>query len=135
VWQINAVFHHMLYQLPLLIVLVTGLIVVGARRERAGRRRAGLALAGLVILALDAVVPVLWSVFSLSVMSPHDVSPDRYVTYLTAINVALSAFTAAGIALLIAAAIIDPHRGHDPAGAGPAPARLTPDHPGPDQPA
>ncbi|HET6530167.1 MAG TPA: hypothetical protein VFH03_06065 [Actinoplanes sp.] len=109
-WQLNAVVYQLLYQLPLLLVVITGLILVGARWQRLGRRRAALALTGLIALALDVILSTLWSVFHLSVVSPHDFSESRYVTVVTVVVVLLAALTAVGVALLVAAVVAGPDR-------------------------
>ncbi len=80
VWQLGTAAGHLLVQLPVLAVLVTGLVLVSRRRARIGSRRAGLALAGLATLALGVMLATLWSVLLPTLITEFDLSPTQMGT-------------------------------------------------------
>jgi hypothetical protein len=94
---------QLLVQLPLLAVLVTGLALVAGRRRRIGARRATLALAGLGALALTLFLSVLTSVLVPTLVTEFDVRATQIGVFSAISALAMSALTAAGVALLLAA--------------------------------
>ena len=114
----------------MLAVLVTGIVLVLRGRGRIGARRAAFVLAGLAALALDLVLSTAWLVVAPTLITQLDVRASAFGVYYAVINFFLAALTAAGVGLLVAAALTtgrppggpEPQATADPPPPGPSPA-------------
>lgn len=105
VWRLGVLAGQFVVQLPVLAVLITSFVLVSSRRGRIGARRAGLARAGLGLLALDAVLSMLWPVALQSLITGRGIEYTRIGIVSGIVGFLLTALVAAGIALLVAAVL------------------------------
>lgn len=96
--------HHLLNDLPLFLLTVTGLLLVGIHRARLGRPATGLAVAGLGAVAAALLLTQVW--LQLFVRSYRAANSEA--DYLQAgrwLDTAVATLYATGMVLLVLAAI------------------------------
>jgi hypothetical protein len=126
---------QLIYQLPMLVVLVIGFALIPGRRARIGARRANLATAGLLVLALEMLIGIMWSSLGTLLIMDRNISMSNFRVLAPTISFFLAVLTATAVALLLAAVVAPgpdaaaavPAGGHDPvAGYRQAPADARP---------
>ncbi len=132
VGSLGFALSQLVFQLPMLVVLVVGFALIPSRRARIGRRRANLAMAGLAVLALDLAITMVWSSLGTLLVMDRTISMSNFSVMAPAISFFLAVLTATAVALLLAA-VVAPAAGatppgfHDPAtGQHPAPGTARP---------
>ena len=96
---------QLVINLPLAAVLVAGLVVLLMRRATLPRRAVTCGVAGLAVLAAAVLGGVLWSL-AFPALVTSDVVEIRSFGFLSAVvGFVLAAVQAAGVALLVAAAL------------------------------
>ena len=111
-------FSGVLGHLPLLAVLITGFVLIAARRARLGPRSVLFARLGLGALALATVLQIAWTILLPTLYSQLDYSVTRYGLLFSGVGLVTALVSAAGIGLLIAAVV---SRGSGPGFAGQPP--------------
>ena len=97
-------------QLPLLVVLIAGFVLVSRRRAWLGPRSALLGLTGLGVLTLELVMSWVWTIMFPRLIDTFDLSATGLGLVSGVIGMILSVITAVGIGLLIAALVTRPAR-------------------------
>jgi hypothetical protein len=115
---VGYLFSGVLGHLPLLAVLITGFVLVAARRARLGPRSVLLARLGLGALTLGSVLQIAWTLLLLIFSSRLDYSATRYGLLISGFGLVTALVSAAGVGLLIVALVT---RSPDPAFAGQPP--------------
>ena len=104
----------LVFQLPMIAVLIVGLVLLGKHTVRIGRRASMLGRAGLVLLLVATVLQSAWTMSIPLLYQAMDRAAVASIGLLGAfVSVILSLVTTGGIALLITAVL---NRGGDPAG-------------------
>lgn len=103
--NLGYLFSGVVVQLPLLAVIITGLVLVGARRARIGRRSAMLAQIGLGLLVLDVILQAAWTMFLPQVVRSLDVTMHSFGVVASTISMLLTLLLTAALGLLIAAVV------------------------------
>jgi hypothetical protein len=103
-------FSSVLFQLPMVAVLVIGIVLIGSRRALIGSRSALLAQAGLGVLIVEVLLQTVWTVLFPQLVSSLDSSVTQIGVVSSAIGLLLSALVAAGVGLLIAALLARVHQ-------------------------
>ena len=115
---VGYLFSGVLGHLPLLAVLITGFVLVAARRARLGPRSVLLARLGLGALMLGSLLQIAWTLLLPLFYSRLDYSATRYGLLISAFGLVTALVSAAGVGLLIVALVT---RSPDPAFAGQPP--------------
>jgi len=123
---VGYLFSGVITHLPILAVLITGLIVVGSRKDRLGRRSATFAQLGLGVLVLGQLLEIIWFLLLPEIIGSMDYSSRSYGILTLIVGILLAALLAAGLALLIAALVTrapagpaGPYEPAQPGAAGP----------------
>jgi hypothetical protein len=103
--SVGFLFSSLLGQLPLIAVLVVGLVLVSSRAARMGPRSALFARLGLAALALSCVLGLAWGLLLPTLYSRLDYSVTQYGLLFSGFGLITALLSAAGIGLLIAAAV------------------------------
>jgi len=99
------VFSGLVGQLPMLIVLIAGFVLVGSRRTRIGARSATLSLTGLGLLTFDLILQSIWTILFPRLVVSLDLRAASFGLASFSVNLILTILTAIGIGLLIAAVV------------------------------
>lgn len=94
--------------LPTLVALVVGLVLLLRRRPTLGRRRATLAMLGIIALLITELVGATWSILIPLMPGFVDYGGPAFLILNYAAGIISTVLGAAGVALLIAAAISRP---------------------------
>jgi hypothetical protein len=92
-------------QVPVLIVLVVGLVLVAARRRSLNGRAAALAVAGCAVLLLATVANVAWIASIPWLLDGRDVDARDFAVLASGVGLALTLVHATGLALIIGAVL------------------------------
>ncbi|WP_212994005.1 hypothetical protein [Actinoplanes auranticolor] len=103
--SVGYLFTGMLGHLPLLAVLIAGFVLVATRRERLGPRGTLLARLGLAALLLASLLQFAWQMVIPVLYESLDYSATQYGIVFGLIGLITSVISAAGVGLLIAAAV------------------------------
>jgi hypothetical protein len=103
--SVGYLFSGMLGHLPLLAVLIAGFVLVATRRERLGPRGTLLARLGLGALLLASLLQFAWQMLIPVLYESLDYSATQYGIVFGLIGLITSVISAAGVGLLIAAAV------------------------------
>ncbi|MCA2213534.1 hypothetical protein [Jidongwangia harbinensis] len=98
-------FSGVLFQLPMLAVLVIGVVLIGSRRPRIGPRSALLGQIGLIVLIFEVIAQTAWSLTFPRLLHSMDASVSQFGLLSSAVGLMLSALVTAGVGLLIAAVV------------------------------
>jgi hypothetical protein len=104
-------FSGVLFQLPMLAVLVAGLVLIGSRRAQIGPRSTLLGQFGLAVLIFELIAQTAWSITFPRLLHSMDASVTQFGLVSSTVGLMLSALVAAGVGLLVAAVVT---RGHQP---------------------
>ncbi|GAA0794892.1 hypothetical protein Sya03_33600 [Spirilliplanes yamanashiensis] len=103
--QFGMLAGQLVVNLPLVAVLVAGVVLLATRRAALPRRAVTFGVAGLGVLGAGVLANLLWSV-AFPALITSDVVEVRSFGYLSAVaGFVLTAVQAAGVALLVAAAV------------------------------
>jgi hypothetical protein len=114
-------------QLPMVIVLVVGLVLVVTRRRTLGDRAGAMALTGCVVLLVGSFADVVWIATFPWMMDEYDLDTRDFGLMASALGLALTLIHATGLALIIAAVL----SGRRPAAPPPFPVPRDEPTPGP----
>jgi hypothetical protein len=98
-------FSTFVVQLPLLVVMIAGFVLVGSRRAHLGPRSTTFALIGLSLLTAELVLTMIWTTVFPNIYSSLDLEPAQFGLISAGVGLLLTAVTAAGLALLLAALV------------------------------
>ncbi|MEV6629280.1 hypothetical protein AB0M54_00840 [Actinoplanes sp. NPDC051470] len=101
-------FSSFVVQLPLLVVMIVGFVLVGSRRARLGPRSTTFAFIGLALLTAELVLTTIWTMSFPSLVSSLDLEVSSFGLISAGVGLVLTALTAVGIALLLAALVSRP---------------------------
>jgi hypothetical protein len=123
---------HVAFQLPILALLITGLVLVGTRSAQIGPRSTLFARLGLGLLILDSVLGLLWAVLLPELVRSTDYSSSRLGQLSMLNGLASGGLFIGAVGLLIAAIVVRPAAASFPGDPGPPGAPYGP--PGPAEP-
>jgi hypothetical protein len=103
--SLGFALSQLIFQLPMVVVLVVGFALIPSRRARIGARRANLAMAGLAVLALDLAISIVWSSLGTLLVMDRTISMSSFGVMAPAISFFLAVLTATAVALLLAAVV------------------------------
>ncbi|MDW5322234.1 hypothetical protein [Plantactinospora sp. KLBMP9567] len=98
--QVQVVLVQGVVQVPVLLVLVAGLILVAARRDRLSRLARGLAVAGCGVLLIGVLANVAW-LASIPTLLRAGQSAAEFGVISAAVALVLNLCQAVGLGLLI----------------------------------
>jgi hypothetical protein len=98
-------FSNFVVQLPLLVVMIAGFVLVVTRKTRLGGRSTTFALIGLSLLTAELVLTLIWTTAFPSIVTSLDLEPSAFGMISAGVGLVLTAITAAGLALLLAALV------------------------------
>ncbi|MEQ4301438.1 hypothetical protein ABNF97_08615 [Plantactinospora sp. B6F1] len=88
------------FQLPVLLVLVVGLVLVAVRRDQLSRLAKGLAVAGCSVLLIGIVADTAW-LASIPTLLAGDPSPTEFDMIRAGVSIVLTICHTLGLGLLI----------------------------------
>jgi hypothetical protein len=98
-------FSSFIVQLPLLVVLIVGFVLVSSRRARLGARSTTFAMVGLALLTVELVLTTIWTMAFPSMVASLDLETSSFGLISAAVGLLLTALTAIGLGLLLAALV------------------------------
>lgn len=101
-------FSGFVLQVPLLIVMIAGFVLVSSRKARLGGRSTMFALIGLSLLTLELVMSGIWNIMFPRLVAELDLQVSSFGMISLAVGLVLTLLTAVGIGLLIAALVSRP---------------------------
>ncbi|MFG1602640.1 hypothetical protein [Actinoplanes sp. NPDC049265] len=101
-------FSSLLVQLPLLVVLIAGFVLISSRRARLGARSTTLAMIGLALLTGELILSMIWTISFPQLIASLDLQPSGFGLISAAVSLILTSLTAVGLSLLIAALVSRP---------------------------
>ena len=101
----GAVVGQLVVQLPVVLVLLVGLILVGVRGRHLSRRARSLGYAGIGLLLLGALMSAAWSIAIPSIVLENHLTSREYGPLSAGVGTLLGIWHAAGLALLVGAAV------------------------------
>jgi hypothetical protein len=103
-FEFGVLVGQIIVQLPTLLVLVAGLVLLATRRGGL-RRSAGLAIAGCVLLLVGTVAGATWGVSIPVLVDEGTISVQEIGAISVGVGLLLSLIHAGGLALLIVAVL------------------------------
>jgi hypothetical protein len=101
----GTVVGQLVVQLPVVLVLVVGLILVAVRGRRLSGRARSLGFAGIGLLLLGALMSAAWSIAIPSIVLDNHLTSREYGPLSAGVGTLLGIWHAAGLALLIGAVV------------------------------
>jgi hypothetical protein len=133
--QLESLVAQLCVQLPMVLVLVAGVVLIILRGVRVSGRARSLAIAGIGMLLLNVLMSAAWALAIPWILEHNRLASNEFNPISIGVGTLLSAWRAAGVGLLIGAALF---RGGRPAAVTPAagwpsapPPATGPQEPGP----
>jgi hypothetical protein len=121
-------FSSLVVQLPLLVVLIAGFVLVSSRRAQLGARSTTFAMIGLALLTAELVLSMIWTISFPRLVTSLDLEPSSFGLVSAGISLILTSLTAVGLGLVIAALVSRPAA--DPGASAPPYQQQSPPFPG-----